>query len=180
MRKAIVILGAPGSGKSTIGKGLADRLGYHYVSTGDLARQLVEQGMDDTWQLMGDFAPEHQIRQAFAENIKGHQAVVVDGMPRKVDQVTVLEGHFDEITCINLVAEMDTLVERLVSRGRVDDQEKIIKLRVRKHNQQIRQILEKIKDSIARGGRYRSLQSIRVDNRTPEQIMDIIIGRMSD
>lgn len=180
MRKAIVILGAPGSGKSTIGKGLADRLGYHYVSTGDLARQLVEQGMDDTWQLMGDFAPEHQIRQAFAENIKGHQAVVVDGMPRKVDQVTVLEGHFDEITCINLVAEMDTLVKRLVGRGRVDDQEKIIKLRVRKHNQQIRQILEKIKDSIARGGRYRSLQSIRVDNRTPEQIMDIIIGRMSD
>lgn len=180
MRKAIVILGAPGSGKSTIGKGLADRLGYHYVSTGDLARQLVEQGMDDTWQLMGDFAPEHQIRQAFAENIKGHQVVVVDGMPRKVDQVTVLEGHFDEIACINLVAEMDTLVERLVSRGRVDDQEKIIKLRVRKHNQQIRQILEKIKDSIARGGRYRSLQSIRVDNRTPEQIMGIIIGRMSD
>ena len=180
MRKAIVILGAPGSGKSTIGKGLADRLGYHYVSTGDLARQLVEQGMDDTWQLMGDFAPEHQIRQAFAENIKGHQAVVVDGMPRKVDQVTVLEGHFDEITCINLVAEMDTLVKRLVDRGRVDDQEKIIKLRVRKYNQQIRQILEKIEDSIARGGRYRSLQSIRVDNRTPEQIMDIIIGRMSD
>jgi len=180
LRKAIVMLGAPGSGKSTIGKGLADRLGYHYVSTGDLARQLVEQGMDDTWQLMGDFAPEHQIRQAFAENIKGHQAVVVDGMPRKVDQVTVLEGHFDEITCINLVAEMDTLVKRLVSRGRVDDQEKIIKLRVRKYNQQIRQILEKIEDNMARGGRYRSLQSIRVDNRTPEQIMDIIIGRMSD
>lgn len=178
MRKAIVILGAPGSGKSTIGRRLANLLGYHYVSTGDLARQLIEQGMDDTWQLMGDFAPEDQIRQAFAEDIKGHQAVVVDGIPRKVDQVTVLEGHFDEITCINLVAEMDTLVERLVNRGRVDDQEKIIKARVRKYNQQINQILAEIKDKIARGDHYKSLQSIRVDDRTPEQILDIIIGRV--
>lgn len=180
MRKAIVILGAPGSGKSTIGRSLADQLGYHYVSTGDLARQLIEQGMDDTWQLMGDFAPEDQIRQAFAEDIKNHQAVVVDGMPRKVDQVTVLEGHFDEIACINLVAEMDTLVERLMSRGRVDDQEKVIKLRVRKYNRQIIQILEEIEDKIARGDHYKSLQSVGVDDRTPEQIIDIIIGRMDD
>ena len=180
MRKAIVILGAPGSGKSTIGRSLADQLGYHYVSTGDLARRLIEQGMDDTWQLMGDFAPEDQIRQAFAEDIKDHQAVVVDGMPRKVDQVTVLEGHFDEITCINLVAEMDTLVERLMSRGRVDDQEKVIKLRVRKYNRQITQILEEIEDKITRGDHYKSLQSVGVDDRTPEQIIDIIIGRMDD
>mgnify|MGYP001258069507 FL=1 len=180
MRKAIVILGAPGSGKSTIGRSLADQLGYHYVSTGDLARRLIEQGMDDTWQLIGDFAPEDQIRQAFADDIKDHQAVVVDGMPRKVDQVTVLEGHFDEITCINLVAEMDTLVERLMSRGRVDDQEKVIKLRVRKYNRQITQILEKIKDKVTRGDHYKSLQSVGVDGRTPEQIIDIIIGRMDD
>lgn len=180
MRKAIVILGAPGSGKSTIGRGLADQLGYHYVSTGDLARQLIEQGMDDTWQLMGDFAPEDQIRQAFAEDIKNHQAVVVDGMPRKVDQVTVLEGHFDEITCINLVAEMDTLVKRLMNRGRVDDQEKVIRLRVRKYNRQINKILEEIENRIARGDRYKSLQIVGVDDRTPEQIIDIIIGRMDD
>ena len=52
----ISISGLPGSGKSTIGKNLAKKLGYNYYSLGDMKRRLAnEKGLTiEEWNALSD------------------------------------------------------------------------------------------------------------------------------
>ena len=45
----IIILGAPGSGKGTLGKQLAKKYGYTVISTGDILREEKKSGSDNGW-----------------------------------------------------------------------------------------------------------------------------------
>lgn len=117
MKKAVVLLGKAGSGKSTIGKEVAARLGWHYTSTGDLARKLIA----GSWQEEGRMAPEHAMRVAFAADIFPHERVVVDGMPRKAEQVPFLRTMFDEIVYYEISISDGLAAVRLLDRGRSDD-----------------------------------------------------------
>ena len=86
--KVLVLAGLPGTGKSVIGKAIATERGYGYISTGDIARELA----DKSWQEQGQLAPEDYIRNRFMEEANkikntGVEGIVVDGMPRTVEQV---------------------------------------------------------------------------------------------
>ena len=79
-KRVIALMGRAGSGKSTLGKRIAEELGYKYLSTGDLARTLP----DLDWQAKGQFAPEDQIRAMVTQAIAGatEPVIILDGMPR--------------------------------------------------------------------------------------------------
>lgn len=118
MAKAIVIMGKPASGKSTIAKALAEKLGIHYTSTGDLARGLP---FAAEWQYLGLMAPEEAMRKAFEEDVEGHDIVVIDGMPRKLEQVGYLDAMFNDIHYYLIHATDKQVEEKLTKRGRGDD-----------------------------------------------------------
>jgi adenylate kinase family enzyme len=124
--RAITIMGMAGSGKSTVAKEVAEQLGYHYCSTGDLARKLI----DGEWAELGLFAPESAMRAAFEEDIKGHEIVVLDGMPRKPQQVPYLDTLFNKVDYYVISIDDDTATERLMERGREDDTPAAIKQRL--------------------------------------------------
>lgn len=170
MDKAIVLLGRAGSGKSTIGRNIANQLGWHYVSTGDIARGLMDDGViSDYWHGMGAFAPEDAIRDAFKVEVGKHQHVIVDGMPRKPEQIDFLHSITDDIEYFLLDVPEDVARERLYSRGRSDDIEDNIKKRHSEFNRTTMKAIRAIPTE--------KLNTID-GSRDIEEIADIIVSRI--
>ena len=147
--KAISMIGMAGSGKSLVGRNLANKLGYSYISTGDLARKLKE----NEWLLTGNLAPENLIRDLFLKEVKilllnGCKGVVVDGIPRIADQVNFLVDTFNEILFIDIYVQESVAIKRLCNRNRTDDNLLEIGKRIEIFNNNICRICSRIQDFI--------------------------------
>ena len=105
MKKIIIFLGPPGSGKGTQAKRLAARHGYGHISTGDLLRALqaeIELEPDEAEALQamkkGELVPDWLIyRLAFREaeqHLNQGTGVVFDGAVRTVSQAHVYQEYF--------------------------------------------------------------------------------------
>ena len=148
--KAISLIGMAGSGKSTIGKALAERLGFAYISTGDIARSLE---IDKSWQERGNLAPEEIMRDAFVDKVNkcmadDYEGVIVDGMPRIADQVNFLCDVFNDLGFIEIVVPIDTAKDRLYNRNREDDNHVAIECRIATFWDNIVSISNAIDDAI--------------------------------
>lgn len=146
MVNAVVLLGAPGSGKSTIATLIADQLGWHYLSTGDIARQIAEE-QDLDFLERGDLAPEHMIRDRVSlilQLLQSHfGGFVIDGMPRIPEQVDFLADLVKPLY-VRLFVDEDIILNRLRARGRDDDTEEVIAQRIKIYNENIEAIVNRI------------------------------------
>ena len=139
--KAILMMGAPGSGKGTHGKWLGNLLGFVHVASGDLFRALdknselgkifVEysgKGLlvpdDFTVRLWED----HMRRLVAARKFNPEtETLVLDGIPRNVAQAKMLDPHIDVQKIIVICVEhgLHEIVQRMKLRaekeGRHDD-----------------------------------------------------------
>lgn len=144
LEKIILIMGPPGSGKGTQGKLLAQKTGYKYFSTGDVLRDLVNRQTKLGAKVksiidQGYIIPDELMHDIFIDkigSINSASAVVVDGYPRTLGQVKILEEvvnkfKIKEITVLFLEVDRNQLVERIASRaqGRADDDPKVINKR---------------------------------------------------
>jgi adenylate kinase len=144
MHKGVLLFGYPGSGKGTQGKVLAAMPGFHHVAMGDIFRALgpenplyaqVRRHID-----AGDLVPDALVIELFAQNVAArnipeHEMIVVDGLPRNVDQVELLKKHIDVIKIFKLSVYdervvMDRLIKRSAKERRSDDTETIIQHRL--------------------------------------------------
>jgi adenylate kinase len=133
----IILLGAPGSGKGTQGKALAERFGVRHVSTGDLLREHIAAGTDlgsaaAPYVERGELVPDELMLQV-ASNAVGEAALeggyVLDGFPRTLAQAErayELAGPADVTAdaVVYLAVPDDVVRQRLAARavdGRVDD-----------------------------------------------------------
>lgn len=139
----IVLLGAPGSGKGTQSEKLVAEYGVPQVSTGDLLRNAVAQktelGLEakkamDAGELVSDDIVVGMIRdrlqQPDAEN-----GFILDGFPRSQAQAVVLDELLAELgrplqRVVHLQVDQEEIVQRLMARGRADDNEEIIRNRM--------------------------------------------------
>lgn len=144
----VALLGKSGCGKSTVGKQMA-KLGWGYVSTGDLARQMAEKNplIDDELSV-GNMAPESQMRQAVKDWLAGcgHTRVIIDGMPRKSSQVEFLSQLSEDVTFILFDITDELATERLRARMRDDDTAATISIRLEFFNKNIAKIKKAAKD----------------------------------
>lgn len=143
MVDAVALLGAPGSGKSTIATLVANQLGWHYLSTGDIARQIAEE-QDLDFLERGDLAPEDAIRDRVSLVLQSHSGgFVIDGMPRIPEQVDFLDGLVKPLY-VRLFVDEDIILNRLRVRRRDDDTEGAIAQRIRIYNENIEAIVNRI------------------------------------
>jgi adenylate kinase len=128
---AIILVGAPGSGKGTQAKRIAQVLGVPHISTGDLLRDNVSRGTElgrKAKQAMnrGELVSDQLVCDMVAERLRQpdcSEGCILDGFPRTVAQAEwldrfLLEGKLFEAQpiVIQLGVEYNSLLQRLTGR----------------------------------------------------------------
>jgi len=123
----IVLLGAPGAGKGTHCKRIADRYGILHLSSGDILRRERAAGSElgkkaQTYMDAGALVPDELIVEMMSQAMKNASSgFVLDGFPRTVNQAQVLDkalavngGGIDVV--INLLVDDGIVVSRITGR----------------------------------------------------------------
>lgn len=148
----IIFMGVAGSGKSAQGRLLADRLGYPWLSTGEFLRMLIA-GERRREMLEGKLLDDSEIIslvQKIFRIVDTEHEFVMDGFPRTAAQADWLltqkrHKQLEITTVIHLVASEEVVLERLLQRGRQDDQTEVIRGRFREYENATRPIIEDFK-----------------------------------
>jgi len=125
----IVLLGAPGSGKGTVGKILAENLKLAHISTGDLFRENLKNETElgkeaKVYMDKGELVPdeltvrmlEKRMEEADVEN-----GAILDGFPRTKNQAIVLDKLLESKgskvdMALNIDVPFSEIVERIANR----------------------------------------------------------------
>lgn len=154
----IIVMGPQGSGKSTQGKLLANKLGYVYVASGDISRQISSEDTDEGRQVKdimdkGELPPfEILFRRvkSVLESEEAKRGAVMDGYPREENQIFVVEKYFQEKRQqIDKVIVLDLgdneakkrLEKRKSLEGRSDETPEAIAERLRIYHEQTKPII---------------------------------------
>ncbi len=125
----IVLLGAPGSGKGTIGKILAENLKLAHISTGDLFRENLKNETElgkrakeymDKGELVPDEITVKMLEKRMEEPDVANGAIL-DGFPRTKNQAVVLDELLESKgkkvnMALNIDVPFDEIVERIANR----------------------------------------------------------------
>lgn len=130
--KSILLFGAPGSGKGTQGKILGAIPGFYHNATGDIFRSLdLQSEMGRVfWEYAGrgQLVPDELTIKLWRQYIRGMEMInqfhsdseilVLDGIPRNLEQAQLLEDTIDVLKVIYLrCADLGKMVERLRRRA---------------------------------------------------------------
>ena len=176
----IIMIGGPGSGKSTYSEIITKKLGIPHIYTGDMMRKLAKQDTPDGKKVKalmdkGEFAPLDIVIKAVKERVSKPDAqngYVFDGFPRNVIQANKMKEEgigYDYV--INLQVSEEEVIKRLTARGRADDKPEIIKNRIKVYHRETAPLLDYFKNEII---------NIKAEGGTPESIANEIIKKVEN
>ena len=160
--KAILLFGAPGSGKGTQGKILGSIPGFFHNATGDIFRSLdLQSEMGRVfWEYAGrgQLVPDELTIRLWKQYIQGlemvhqfhpeNELLVLDGIPRNLEQAQLIDDTIDVRKIIYLrCADLNKMVERLRRRAlrenRFDDaNDEVIQRRLVEYEAKTRPVLD--------------------------------------
>ena len=142
MKNRLLFLGPPGAGKGTQAARLCDTNSMKHLSTGDLLRSEVaacsELGKEaEAVMNRGELVSDALVLAIVESQMKSltTDGWLLDGFPRTVPQAEALEPLLTELqqpiqAVVLLELDDAVLIERLLSRGRADDNEAVIRNRL--------------------------------------------------
>lgn len=150
----IIFMGVAGSGKSVQGKTLADHLALPWLSTGEFLRMLIA-GDKRREMIAGKLLEDKEIItlvQKIFSMIHADGEFILDGFPRTTAQADwllnqVKHGQLNITAVVHLVADEQTVLQRLLGRGRQDDTEEAIRERFEEYEAQVKPIIEHFKEA---------------------------------
>ena len=138
--KSVLLFGAPGSGKGTQGKIIGTIPGFFHTACGDIFRTLdlsSEMGRKFwDYSSRGELVPDEFTVQLWKQYIRGLEMInqfrpsteilVLDGIPRNVEQAKLWEGTLDvqkiiHLQCSDLAKMVERLRRRALKENRFDD-----------------------------------------------------------
>ena len=160
--KAIIFIGPQGSGKGTQAKLFAEKLGFFYLGTGAMLREIATHH-DELGNKVGeiinqgkllDEATIFEIVEKKVAVIPAGQGIVFDGIPRRMIQAEHLmdilkAAHRDCVATIFLALPHDESMNRLTKRatieGRKDDTREHIEFRLEQYERETVPVLDYLK-----------------------------------
>ena len=154
MKKIIILLGVPGSGKGTQAEKISEKYHYAHISTGDLLRALETDPHADpidrrrladmkAGRLVSDDLIYKLAFRKIDTQLSAGKGVVLDGAIRSVEQAKAFQNFFEqkgvsrEVLAIEVHIDDETVIKRLqirldtVGKQRSDDDGEIMKERLR-------------------------------------------------
>jgi adenylate kinase len=160
--RAILLFGAPGSGKGTQGKILGSIPNFYHFSCGEVFRNLTPD--TDLGQIFLDYSsrgqlvPDEPTIRLWQHNIQSAEhsgrfnrktdTLVLDGIPRDIQQAQMLKGlmtvhHVFYLCCADMKKLVSRLQRRALRENRLDDANiKVIRQRLHTYEQETRPVLE--------------------------------------
>ncbi|MFM7465350.1 MAG: adenylate kinase [Cyanobium sp.] len=147
MKQRLLFLGPPGAGKGTQAQKLASSHHLLHLSTGDLLRAEVQAGTPlgleaEAVMARGELVSDALVLAIVRQRLANHQGGwLLDGFPRNLSQAIALDELLQELQqSIELVVlielEAPVLLQRLLARGRTDDNEGVIRHRLTVYEEQ--------------------------------------------
>jgi len=173
----IVLIGGPGSGKSTYAKFLVKEFNIKHIYPGDLLRAEKAKGGDIANRLSdlgkGGFAPNDIVLElVFKAVAEAKGGFVFDGFPRYMQQVRDLQHKkisINNVVFLN-VSEKE-VIRRLTARGRADDKPEIIKNRISLYKKETGPVIDYYRDK-------QVFIEIKAEGGEPEEIANTIINKV--
>jgi adenylate kinase len=153
MKQRLLFLGPPGAGKGTQAELLAERHQLLHLSTGELLRAEVKAGSAlgqeaEAVMARGELVSDALVLAIVRSRLEGHQGGwLLDGFPRNLAQAEALDSLLAELDqrierVLLLELEDGVLIQRLLSRGRADDNEAVIRNRLVVYQEQTAPLIE--------------------------------------
>jgi adenylate kinase len=188
----IALFGPPGAGKGTQSEFLISRYNLFYISTGDILRREIAEksklGLEaQNIIASGGLVSDEIIVQIIEKTITEHpeaKGFLFDGFPRTYIQAYILEGLMLKLnTSLTRLVSIDVpeeesihrLMLRGVTSGRPDDNEKVIKNRLKEYNQKTLPVLQFYKDK----GIYSEVDGRGTIEDVTQQISEIVRNELS-
>lgn len=145
----ILIVGPPGAGKSVQAKLLTEELGFTWLSTGKLLRENLSNDMLDAME-RGDLIDDQTVQEILVKAFEGvpdDRTLLLDGYPRRDSQVQwfleYVKTSQRNVRCIvHIKIALEIVLERLQSRGRLDDDPEVIRHRYEQYENEILPMLD--------------------------------------
>ena len=157
----LVLLGPPGAGKGTQAAILSEKLGIPHISTGDLFRANIGEGTElgkeaKSYIDAGNLVPTDVTARMVWDRLAQDDAAngfLLDGFPRTVEQAEMLRDHLaesgDEVDgVLSFEVSEDVVVERMLARGRADDNEDVIRNRLKVYEAETKPVIDFYGDKI--------------------------------
>jgi adenylate kinase len=150
MKKVFLILGAPGSGKTTVAKKLNNDSASHF-SIGEMYRTIAAQNNSLGKSVKeyidnGQVVPLDIARQVISEFLLlGKEIILIDGFPRDIEQAIMFENlkseDFELIKVIEIIVNKEIAFARAMNRKRgIDDRSELFEERIRVYEKELVEI----------------------------------------
>ena len=179
-RMRIVMLGGPGSGKSTYTEYLIKHFNITHIYPGGILRKEVEKGSEigkiaKSIIDRGEFVPNQIVLELIKKKVEqSPQGYVLDGWPRYMQQVEDMEkNEIGYDYAVFLDVSRDEVMRRLLARGRADDTEEIIGNRIELYKKETGPVIEYMR-------KRPGFLEIKAEGGTPEETANEIIRRIEN
>ncbi len=187
--KAFIFLGAPGCGKGTQGAILGSIPRFYHFSMGDAFRSMDTRtpiGQEFIkYSREGELVPDELTIRFFKLQVDARAALgmfkpdidilILDGIPRSVEQAQLLEEHIEvlqlfHLSCPNREELITRIRKRAIKSGRLDDADgQVIRNRIQTYEDETKELLEHYSD------RRSDIDANQVPVKVLDQILEVIL-----